>query len=212
MESGFEPLSIHDNTTGIGSVPVSQAIAAHLATKLIAAGHSVDVGIMQINDRNFAALGLEPNTAFDPCRSIAAAATILAGSYVVGGGSHEAQQATLRVALSKYNTGDAQRGFDNGYVHKVEIAARLIVPALDAGLTPAEAGHSLPPSVAPSVPDEPNAPPSWDVWAGFDYAVGRESRPTPPAPANTKSIREAAPAADKRIPAAMVFSGSHKER
>ena len=193
-------------------MPVSQAIAAELAAKLIAAGHSVDVGIMQINDRNFSALRLDLNTAFDPCRSIAAAATILAGSYVVGGDSHGAQQAALKVAISKYNTGDAQRGFDNGYVHKVEISARVIVPALDKGLTPIEAGHDLPPSVAPSIPVDPNAPPSWDVWASFDYAAGRNSRLTLPAPANMKSVPEAASAADKGIPAAMVFSASHDER
>ena len=130
-ESGFEPLSIHDNTTGTSGAPATRALAIQIASKLLGAGHSVDIGIMQINSANFARLGLTLEAAFDPCKSVAAGAAVLAGGYT-GGDTHEGQQAALRVALSEYNTGDTQRGFTNGYVHKVELAARGIVPALDA--------------------------------------------------------------------------------
>jgi type IV secretion system protein VirB1 len=114
-ESGFQPLAINDNTTGTRGVPATSDVAVQIAAKLIEAGHSVDVGIMQINSGNFARLGLTLKTAFDPCKSVAAAATILAGDYN-GGETHEAQQSALRAALSRYNTGDAQRGLANGYV------------------------------------------------------------------------------------------------
>jgi type IV secretion system protein VirB1 len=127
-ESGFQPLAINDNTTGTRGVPATSDIAIQIATKLIEGGHSVDVGIMQINSSNFVRLGLTLEAAFDPCRSIAAAAVILAGDYA-GGETHQQQQSALRVALSKYNTGDAQRGFANGYVQQVELAARRVVPA-----------------------------------------------------------------------------------
>ena len=41
------------------------------------ANGSTDWGLMQINDGNFGWLGLTPATAMDPCRSIAAAETVL---------------------------------------------------------------------------------------------------------------------------------------
>ncbi len=169
-ESAFQPLTINDNTTGTRGVPANQDIALRIASKLLAAGHSVDLGIMQINSANFAKVGLTTASAFDPCQSIAAAAMILSHSYA-GGETHAAQQAALRVALSRYNTGDAQRGFDNGYVHKVELAARRVVPALDVGGLPT-AAISPAPAPPPSLPSaDPNAPPDWDVWGSFDYAA-----------------------------------------
>jgi type IV secretion system protein VirB1 len=185
-ESGFEPLSIHDNTTGTSGAPATRDLAIQIASKLLEAGHSVDIGIMQINSANFARLGLTLEAAFDPCKSIAAGAAVLAGGYT-GGDTHEGQQAALRVALSEYNTGDTQRGFTNGYVHKVEAAARGIVPALDVGLAPTATVSQPPPAVAPiapAAPIDPNAPPSWDVWPSFDYAAAHHQD----APAPTLSV------------------------
>ena len=174
-ESHFQPLTISDNNTATTGIPATRDIAVQIASKLIEAGHSVDLGVMQINSVNFLKLGLTPESAFDPCRSIAAAATILSGDYA-GGETHEEQQSALRGALSKYNTGDAQRGFENGYVHKVELAARQIVPALDVPAPDRPPLSQGAPSVAidgasrpPLTPADPNAPPGWDVWASFDY-------------------------------------------
>ena len=169
-ESGFEPLSINDNTTGTSGVPATRDIAIQIASKLLEAGHSVDIGIMQINSANFARFGLTLEGAFDPCKSVAAGAAVLAGGYA-GGATHEGQQSALRVAISRYNTGDAQRGFANGYVHKVELAAGRIVPALDVGAAPAAMDSQSQPTTAPVAPVDPNAPPSWDVWSSFDYAA-----------------------------------------
>ena len=50
-ESGLDPAAIHHNANGTD-----------------------DVGLMQINSANFAWLGLDAQTALDPCESIAAAA------------------------------------------------------------------------------------------------------------------------------------------
>lgn len=180
-ESGFQPLTINDNTTRTSGVPATDAIAIQIASKLLEAGHSVDVGIMQINSANFVKLGLTLEAAFDPCKSIAAAAVILAGDYA-GGETRDGQQAALRVAISKYNTGDAQRGFANGYVHKVELAAGRIVPALDVGAAPAAIDSQPLPAAAPSVVVDRNAPPSWDVWSSFDYAAIPHQGTHTPAP------------------------------
>ena len=188
-ESGFEPLSVNDNTTGISGVPATRDIAMQIASKLLEAGHSVDIGIMQINSANFTRLGLTLASAFDPCQSVAAGAAILAGDYT-GGDSPAGQQSALRVAISRYNTGDAQRGFANGYVHKVELAAGHIVPAIDVGAAPAAIDSKPIPAAAVSTQVDPNAPPSWDVWPSFDYAAARHQ--DAPAPALSVSGPDAA--------------------
>ena len=180
-ESRFEPLTINDNTTGVTGVPATPAIAVQLATSLLEAGHSLDLGLMQINSGNFRRLGLRPDVAFDPCHSIAAAATILTDAYA-GGETHPEQQAALRGALSAYNTGDAVSGLANGYVHKVELAARQVVPAIDVGAMPSPASPAAPGAVAqaslpPPPPSDPDAPPSWNVWASFEHdASGHSGR------------------------------------
>jgi type IV secretion system protein VirB1 len=171
-----------------------------LAAKLIEAGHSVDVGIMQINSRNFPALGLKLDAAFDACKSIAAAAMILASDFTSEGDSHLAQQAALRVAISKYNTGDAQRGFDNGYVHKVELAARRIIPALDVGPAPAAIDSASLPAATPAPAADPNAPPSWDVWASFDYDAVHHRSPLASAPASMEPSGVAYPVRARAFP------------
>ena len=119
-ESGFDTLAIHDNTAGVTFQPANEAKARELARSLIVdRGHSVDLGLMQINSANLLRIGLSIDDAFDACHSIAAGARILRDDY------HQA----LREAFSRYNTGDSARGFANGYVRRVELAAASL-PAL----------------------------------------------------------------------------------
>lgn len=189
-ESGLQALTIHDNTTRTTGTPATHDVAIQIATRLLEAGHSVDLGIMQINSANFAKLGLTVESAFDPCKSISAAAAILSGSYA-GGDTHTAQQAALRVAISEYNTGDPARGFANGYVHKVELASKHVVPALDVDAWPGsiDTGARTPPS--PTATADPNAPPAWDVWSSFEYAAAHF---TDDGPRQSNSARTAAAA------------------
>jgi type IV secretion system protein VirB1 len=210
-ESGFQPLTINDNTTRTNGVPATDAIALQIASKLLEAGHSVDVGIMQINSANFAKLGLTLEAAFDPCKSIAAAAVILAGDYA-GGETHDGQQAALRVAISKYNTGDAQRGFANGYVHKVELAAGRIVPALDVGAAPAAIGSQPIPAAVSNASVDPNAPPSWDVWPSFDYAATSHQDTNAPAPSSPGAGAAVLANAGRGPAATVIVSGPAVER
>jgi len=76
---------------------------ASAATQLVAAGHSVDLGLMQINSNNLELLELSIEDAFTACRSVEAAAKLLA-------------------LFSRYNTGSPQRGIANGYATKVMAA------------------------------------------------------------------------------------------
>jgi len=144
-ESSFDPLVIGDNTTRQSHHPQDQAEAIRTATTLLAAGHSLDLGIMQINNSNMNWVGLTVETAFDPCQNIRAGATVL-------------------TAFSRYNTGSPTRGFRNGYVQKV------VANMSGLGLAPTR--RSPPPVPAtPSAPIPPTIPPPvGQSWGAFHLA------------------------------------------
>ena len=73
-ESGLDPLTLHDNASG---EVLRGAGVIEAARRLIAAGHSVDLGAWQINSRNLSLLGLGIADAFEPCKSAAAAARLI---------------------------------------------------------------------------------------------------------------------------------------
>jgi len=173
VESGMDPLAIHDNTSGAMSHPTDAPAAALTATALIHAGHSVDLGLMQINSANLSALHLTVLAAFDACASLRAGATVLERAYA-GGSTQAEQQRELRIALSRYNTGGATQGFANGYVHRVELIAEHLVPAILAG------PYADRPAPAPA--PQPRTAPSWDVW-GDDPAPPTLRTPAAPPPA-----------------------------
>ncbi|MBX9594001.1 MAG: lytic transglycosylase domain-containing protein, partial [Roseomonas sp.] len=111
VESGLDPLFIGINERGATPVRSTTPVeAAARATTLIAAGKSVDLGLMQINSRNLGWLGLAVQDAFDPCRSLAAGARVL-------------------TSFSAYNTGSPSRGLANGYVARVVSAQAAMAAA-----------------------------------------------------------------------------------
>lgn len=117
VESGGNPLALNINQLpGPRPRPTTPDQAAALAKLFIARGYSVDLGLMQVNSRHLAALGLSVRQVLDPCTNIRAGARILSADYalaahLVGTGQH-----ALRLALSLYNTGTFGGGFQNGYV------------------------------------------------------------------------------------------------
>jgi type IV secretion system protein VirB1 len=171
VESGFDPLAIGVNgSTPRRLRPKSPPEAVATATRLLAQGANIDLGLGQINSANLGWLGLSVADAFDPCRNLAAAARVLQAGYNTDGGAGD-EQAALRRSLSRYNTGDAQRGFNNGYVAKVVRAAAQIVPAIQ----PAPEILAAPLSTAPP-------PPAWDVFGQIGEPptfVIRVSSPSP---------------------------------
>ncbi len=140
VESGYETNSINDNTTKREYKAADKAEAVAIAQQLLKAGHSIDLGLMQINSQNFGWVGLTIEEAFEPCSSMKAAQTILTG-------------------FSQYNTGSPKRGFTNGYVAKVITAAAEIKTG---GELPA--ANSIP--AAPSVQAAIVTPkhPDWNVF------------------------------------------------
>jgi type IV secretion system protein VirB1 len=152
-ESGLHPFAIHDNATGQSSFPGSAAEAAAQARTRLAKGHSLDLGIMQVNSANLTGTGLTLTTAFNAGESMRAGALILTAAYrqcLHGNDSPNGtrQQAALRCAASIYNTGREQAGILNGYQADVWRAATQVVPAIQlggAGALPSPPGPGAPP-------------------------------------------------------------------
>jgi type IV secretion system protein VirB1 len=119
-ESHFDPLALHINGKArLRGPPKSAGQAATWSSWLIAHGYSIDLGLMQINSRNLAALNLTPAGAFDPCQNVRAGATILKAQYTRAKQAGSTDSKALLQAISAYNTGNFQGGFSNGYVAKV---------------------------------------------------------------------------------------------
>lgn len=125
-ESSLDTLAIHDNTDRKSYQPGDKTEAVDLARQLLAAGHSLDLGIMQVNTGNFGWTELTLEDAFEPCPSIRAGATVL-------------------IQISKYNTGSPRAGFANGYVRRVLESRQLIAKG---GASADSPKHSSPPPEA----------------------------------------------------------------
>jgi type IV secretion system protein VirB1 len=123
-ESGAQPYAIGDVTGRRAYFPASRDAAASLASALLHAGHRIDVGYAQIDSDNFGALGLDAESAFEPCRNVTAGARILRDAYVRAARRFGPGQRALVHALSAYNTGGFWAGL--GYARGVYAAARTL--------------------------------------------------------------------------------------
>ncbi len=70
QESGGDSLALHDNDSGKTYHLGSLYEAAQMAGDLIRLGHSVDIGLAQINSKNLPALGLTMDQVLDPCTNV----------------------------------------------------------------------------------------------------------------------------------------------
>jgi type IV secretion system protein VirB1 len=134
-ESGADanPLALNVNHLA-GPQPHATSVseAAALARRYIAAGYSVDIGVMQINNRNLAGLGYTIEDALEPCANVRGGGAILTADYARASAQLGEGQPALLAAISAYNTGDFARGFRNGYVARVTgipAIADLSIPA-----------------------------------------------------------------------------------
>ncbi len=103
--------------------PHDRATAEVLAQQLIGAGHSVDLGIAQINNANLLRLGPNVHTIFDPCTNLNAGAQILSQDYAYAMRRYRVGQIALRHAIGMYNTGRLDAGAR--YVQRVLTAAAI---------------------------------------------------------------------------------------
>ena len=119
-ESQGNPLAIGLNGENrLARQPRDLAEAVRWARWFVARGYSVDIGLMQINAKNLARLGISIERAFDPCVNIRAGSLVLREFYQKARNAHGGTEMALHAALSAYNTGSLTKGFSNGYVKKV---------------------------------------------------------------------------------------------
>ena len=125
-ESANNPLIINDNTSKTSYVPKTKNEAILLAYMLIKKGHNPDFGLTQINLANAKRFHLTLNNLFEPCENIKIGARILTNNFVTTSKSNANEQVALLKAISMYNTGNAHKGFRNGYVAKIVGNAKVI--------------------------------------------------------------------------------------
>ena len=102
-----------------------QAVAT--AAALQADGWNFSLGLAQINLHNLARLGLNLETAFDPCANLAAMQQVLSECFQRSTRAtvraNTSEQHVLRQALSCYYSGNFDTGFRHGYVRRVALQA-----------------------------------------------------------------------------------------
>lgn len=157
-ESGLRPFAIGDNDTGQSYFPRTREEATAKARELLALGHRIDAGAMQVTDRNWPAYGLTVETAFDPRANICAGGRILGEAFAIE-----------RRAHCRYNTG--RPDCTNGYPARVDAAVQMVMPAIQlAGMPSARLG---PPGGAPT-PTAPPRPPGGTLFERLGDTPGAD--------------------------------------
>lgn len=139
VESGFNPYAIGVVHGRLQRQPVSLPEAVATAHALDAAGRNYSSGLAQVNRSNWMRFGLTPETAFEPCRNLAAGAAILQGCFEHARRIRAQAQEALRSGLSCYASGDFSTGFRTGYVQRVVASAGRagpVVPAIEPQVSP----------------------------------------------------------------------------
>jgi type IV secretion system protein VirB1 len=125
VESGFNAWAIGVVGGQLERQPRNRLEALATARALRSAGWNFSVGLGQINVRNIGRLGLTLETAFSPCANLAAMQAVLAECFDRASARGAAtSQMALGQALSCYYSGNFATGFEHGYVHRVQNAAR----------------------------------------------------------------------------------------
>ena len=137
VESGFNPHAIGVVGGVLDRQPRNRLEAIATARHLQQRGWNFSVGLAQINLHNFARLGLNAATAFEPCQNLRAMQTVLvecfdrASTNTSASASAKARptsQRALHQALSCYYSGNFVTGFRHGYVHRVTSTAARPIP------------------------------------------------------------------------------------
>jgi type IV secretion system protein VirB1 len=85
-------------------------------------GIFVDLGLMQVSTAEAKRRGIPVESLSDPCSNLRAGWQILDSAYQLEMKTYGPGQEALQHAISRYNTGDTQRGIDNGYLARIMAA------------------------------------------------------------------------------------------
>ena len=92
---------------------------------------SVDVGLMQVSTNEAARRHIPAAALLDPCTNVRTGWAILSDDYQIEMRAYGPGQAALQHALSRYNTGDTNKGIDNGYLAHVMAALKRLARVPD---------------------------------------------------------------------------------
>lgn len=128
VESHGYSYAINDNTTrtaycvpGAPLYPCTRAQANTIAVNASARGHSVDVGLAQVNSYNFRSYRVTAAQMLTPCPNLHIGSEILANTYRMASSRFPDQRQALRHAIMAYNSGSLYAG--DTYVRAVVAAA-----------------------------------------------------------------------------------------
>ena len=181
-ESNFNPFAIGVNkgAKGLARQPRSYQEAVQAAYRLRAEGKNFDVGLAQINIANFGWLGLSIEKAFSPCENIKAMQKVYLDC-LSRFGDDRGQGTPMQRAFSCYNTGNASRGFRNGYVAKVTNHYNVVMQA--TGKVPSYATQSA--SITVSTP---KSVPAAGVLSAANIGTSQITAPTPITPNGNEDL------------------------
>jgi type IV secretion system protein VirB1 len=86
----------------------------------------VDLGLMQVSTAEAKRRGISPESLLEPCTNLRVGWQILEDAYQIEKKTYGPGQEALQHAISRYNTGDPQRGIANGYLARVLAAVRTL--------------------------------------------------------------------------------------
>ncbi|MGS0741098.1 lytic transglycosylase domain-containing protein [Glaciimonas sp. GG7] len=143
--------------------PADKIEAVAVVKKLLENGHTVSIGLAQINDRNLPRLGVSIEDMFEPCKNVKAGALVLTEFYQSALSRFDTSQQALRAALSSYNSGDFFRGENDGYVDRVTDQVGKPLVLVEGGSTETKASSVIVPALNRKVkstarPDRLRAP------------------------------------------------------
>ncbi len=166
QESGGDPYALDDDSTHIVYHSVSYAAAARLAAQLIGAGHSVDLGLAQVNSNWLPALHLTAAELLEPCENLRAGSLILLRAWRAAGVGPRAKR--LARALAIYHSGHPSSFAGRQYAAETyrHAGVHVIVPAIPgghlarwaSGAPPATRGALRPPAAVQALTDESSSP------------------------------------------------------
>jgi type IV secretion system protein VirB1 len=106
--------------------PSSQREALDWLAYLQRFGIFVDLGLMQVSTAEAQRRGIPAESILEPCTNLRVGWEILEEDYRIEMKTYGPGQDALRHAISRYNTGDSNRGIDNGYLARVLAARRAL--------------------------------------------------------------------------------------
>ncbi len=128
VESDFKEYAVNVNKHDTFLLKTREE-AEKTAKDYIEKGYSVDMGLMQFNSKNLNSSNFKHLTIsdlFDPCKNIKAGSDVFSLAYE-STPKNLSKEERIKKALSIYNTGNQELGFQNGYVAKYSSSLPTLV-------------------------------------------------------------------------------------